>query len=255
MSRGTSQLQRWSAQYYNDNARFVGDLAGAAVRLLDPRPGERILDIGCGDGYLSERLAAAGAEVVGFDYSPELVAAARARGIDARQGNAEELEFDSEFDGVFSNAAMHWMLRADAVVAGVRRALRPGGRFVGEFAGARNARIIRREVHAALDRRGIDSAEVDPWYLPTAEEYRAVLEGGGLDVVHVELFDRPVVIDYPIADWIRTFGSPYLTVLPDEAARTALLDEVTERLEPELLGPDGRWTVDYTRLRFRAEKS
>lgn len=254
MNRGTSQLQRWSAQHYADNARFVGDLAGEAVRLLSPQPGERILDLGCGDGYLTERLAAAGADVVGFDYSPALVAVARARGLDARFGNAEELPFEDEFDGVFSNAAMHWMLRAGAVVEGVARALKPGGRFVGEFAGARNAQIIRREVHAALDRRGINSAEVDPWYLPTAEQYGDVLKAGGLVITHIELFDRPVTIDYPIGEWIRTFGSPYLTVLGDGQTEPAFLEEVTDRLKSELLGPDGRWSVDYTRLRFRAEK-
>lgn len=253
MRQVTSELQRWSARLYADNARFVGDLAADAIRLLDPRPGERILDLGCGDGYLTERLAATGAQVEGVDYSPDLVEAARERGLDVHLGNAERLDFHSRFDAAFSNAAMHWMRDAAGVASGVARALRPGGRFVGEFAGARNAEIIRREVHAALGRRGFDPAEIDPWYLPTAEQYRQVLEGAGFRVAHIALFDRPVVIDYPIADWIRTFGSPYLTVLPDEPARAAMLDEITEDLRPSLLGEDGRWTVDYTRLRFRAE--
>lgn len=251
--RGTSQRQKWSPQLYENNARFVGDLAGRAIELLDPRPGERILDIGCGDGYLTERIAATGALMTGVDYSPELVAAAQARGVDARLGNGEEIGFFGEFDGAFSNAALHWMRRADAVVRGVEKALRPGGRFVGEFAGARNAYYIRQAVHEALTRRGFDAEEIDPWYLPEAQEYREVLESGGLVVSHIELFDRPVVIDYPVRDWIRTFGSPYLTVLPEQE-RDPLLDEVTCQLEPHLLGKDGRWTVDYTRLRFRAEK-
>ncbi len=251
--RSTSMLQSWSPQLYDSNARFVGDLAGRALELLAVRPGERILDIGCGDGYLTQRILGMGAEVVGLDFSPELVGAARARGIDARLGNAEELVFDNEFDGVFSNAAMHWMRRADGVVRGVMRALRPGGRFVGEFAGARNARLIRAAVHDALDARGIDSAEVDPWYLPEADEYRAVLEAGGFHVASLELFERPVVIDYPISGWIQTFGSPYLTVLAPQD-RAPFLAEVTEVLGPQLRGADGRWTVDYTRLRFRAEK-
>lgn len=251
--RGTSELQQWSPVLYENNARFVGDLAAPAVNLLAPRAGERILDIGCGDGYLTEKIQACGAKVTGLDYSPELVAAAQARGLDARFGNAEALDFHEEFDGIFSNAAMHWMRKADAVAAGACRALKPGGRFVGEFAGARNAHYIREAVHELLAKRGIDPDEVDPWYLPTAEEYRAVLEGGGLRPELVSLFDRPVVIDYPIGDWIRTFGSPYLTVLPEQE-RGEFLDEVSRRLVPHLLGSDGRWTVDYTRLRFKAVK-
>jgi trans-aconitate methyltransferase len=254
MTRASSPLQKWSTQLYANNARFVGDLANAAIALLDPQVGERILDVGCGDGYLTEKIAATGAQLVGLDYSPELASAARARGLEVHVRSAEVMEFNKEFDAVFSNAALHWMLNAKALVAGVERALKPGGRFVGEFAGARNAHHIRREVHDALARRGVDPTAVDPWYLPTADEYRGVLESGGLRVTTIELFDRPVVIDYPIGDWIKTFGSPYLTVLKDDEARRELLDEVTRKLEPHLLGSDGRWTVDYTRLRFRAEK-
>lgn len=250
---GTSKLQAWSAQLYETRARFVSDLAADAVALLGIAPGERILDLGCGDGYLSEKLAGLGARVVGVDYSPVLVAAAKARGLEVHVGNGEELWFDECFDGVFSNAAMHWMRRADDVIAGVKRALVPGGRFVGEFAGARNALIIRTAVHEALARRGIDPVGVDPWYLPSEEEYGALLTAGGLTITSIKLFDRPVRIEYPIGDWIRTFGSPYLTVLP-EAERAPFLAEVTEVLRPALGYADGSWKVDYTRLRFRAEK-
>jgi trans-aconitate methyltransferase len=196
-----------------------------------------------------------GARLLGYDLSPELANAARDRGLEVIVGNAEEMDFSCEFDAIFSNAALHWMQRPSAVVAAVANALKPGGRFVGEFAGFGNAFRIRCEIHQALERRGIESAKVDPWYLPTAQAYRGVLEGGGLMVSNVELFDRPVVLDYSIIEWIRIFGSPYLTVLGSELEKTVFLDEVSQRLEPELLGADGRWTVDYTRIRFRAEKT
>jgi trans-aconitate methyltransferase len=145
------------------------------------------------------------------------------------------------------------MRQADAVVSGVNRALKPGGRFVGEFAGARNAHHIRNAIHNALTDRGIDFTEIDPWYLPTAEEYALALQNGGLSVKKIELFDRPIVIGYSIEDWITIFGSPYLTVLP-EKARGKFLKEVSETLRPHLLTKDGFWIVDYTRIRFRAEK-
>ncbi|MFM0718710.1 methyltransferase domain-containing protein [Paraburkholderia strydomiana] len=251
--RGTSEHQKWSSELYESNARFVGDLADSAIQLLNPQAGERILDIGCGDGYLTEKIAASGAIMTGLDYSPELIAAAKARGLDTRFGNAEQMEFSNEFDAAFSNAALHWMRRADALVRGVEKALKPGGRFIGEFAGARNAYYIRQALHEALTRRGYKADEIDPWYLPESREYQEVLEAGGFRVAHVELFDRPVVIDYPVRDWIKTFGSPYLTVLPEEE-RGPMLDEITHQLTPRLLGNDGRWTIDYTRLRFRAEK-
>jgi trans-aconitate methyltransferase len=254
VTRISSRLQNWSSQLYGQNARFVGDLASNAVALLDPKVGERILDIGCGDGYLTEKIAASGAQLIGIDYSPELAKAARSRGIEVHVQSAETMEFDHEFDAAFSNAALHWMLNARALVKGVEKALKPRGRFIGEFAGAKNAYHIRREVHEALARRGIDSADIDPWYLPTAEEYRQVLEAGGFRVTDIGLFDRPVTINYSIGEWIKTFGSPYLTVLQDNNAQLEFLDEVSRKLEAHLMGVDGRWTIDYTRLRFRAEK-
>jgi trans-aconitate methyltransferase len=249
----TSKIQSWSPELYEKNARFVSHLADDIVKMLDPRPGERVLDIGCGDGYLTEKLASHGATLVGVDYSETLVEAARQRGIDARHGNGEDLQFDSEFDGAFSNAAMHWMLRADDTAAGVFRALKPGGRFVGEFAGARNAKIIRREIHAALERRGIDAGTIDPWYLPEEDEYRRVLSGAGFVIKYLKLFDRPVSIDYPLAQWIQTFGSPYIKALKNHDEQE-FLSEISERARKELLQDDGKWTIDYTRIRFMAVK-
>lgn len=251
--RPTSELQQWDADQYHTNARFVAHLASDALDLLAVQPGERVLDIGCGDGYLSERLCRAGAELVGFDYSPELVAAARARGLDVRLGNAERLYFHREFDAVFSNAALEWMRLADRVALGAFEALKPGGRFVGEFAGAHNIASIRLAVNKALVRRGINPEDVDPWYLPTAGEYQHVLENAGFQLSYISWYERPIVIDYPLGEWLETFASPYLTVLPVKG-RPSFIAEITEELAATLQRPDGRWTVDYTLLRFRAVK-
>ena len=105
------------------------------VEWLNPQAGERILDLGCGDGALTLKLKALGCEVVGVDSSPELVHVAQALGLDARLMDGQNLQFKAEFDAVLTNAALHWMKQPDAVIQGVGQALKPGGRFVGEFGG------------------------------------------------------------------------------------------------------------------------
>jgi trans-aconitate methyltransferase len=155
--------QSWDPDGYSRNARFVSDLGAPVVELLAPGPGERILDLGCGDGALTEQLVAFGSTVLGIDGSAEQVAAARSRGIDAQVGDGEALTFDQELDAVFSNAALHWMKRPDEVIRGVWQALRPGGRFVAECGGYQCVATIAAAIYAALDRRGIDGDHLNPW--------------------------------------------------------------------------------------------
>ena len=146
--------QSWSAKRYAETAGFVPALGAPVLELLSPSPGERILDLGCGDGVLTKKIIEKGATVVAVDAAPEMVAAARARGIDARMINGHDLAFESEFDAVFSNAALHWMRDQDAVLAGVHRALKPAGRFVGEMGGHNNTAAILVALSAVLARRG-----------------------------------------------------------------------------------------------------
>jgi SAM-dependent methyltransferase len=245
--------QKWDAHGYAENARFVADLGMPVVDLLAPRPGERILDLGCGDGALTEKLAAAGCDVVGADASAELVQAARARGLDARLVNGEALEFDGEFDAVFSNAALHWMLQPDAVIDGVRRALKRGGRFVGEFGGAGNVATIASALEAALDRRGLDGKAANPWYFPSAEDYAAKLAAHGFQVRSAELIERPTPLPTGMAGWLATFAGSFIARVP-VSEHGALLNEVLVEISPTLMKPDGAWYADYVRLRFAADK-
>ena len=198
--------QRWQADSYQRHTGFVPVLGAAVLELLAPCPGERILDLGCGDGALTEKLVAAGADVVGVDASDSMIAAARARGLDARLGCGQKLEFDGAFDAVFSNAALHWMLDPDAVIAGVHRALRPGGRFVGEFGSHGNVAAITVALLAVLDRRGIDGAAANPWYFPTAEAYRRRLEAGGFEVGSIAPVPRPTPLPTDMEGWLRYHG-------------------------------------------------
>ena len=167
--------QTWDPERYARNARFVSDLGAPVLELLAPMPGERILDLGCGDGVLTAKLAAMGCRVIGVDASPAQVDATKKLGVDTHVVDGEHLNFDNEFDAVFSNAALHWMRSPDSVIAGVWRALRPGGRFVAEMGGHGCVETIKRALIEALDRRGIDGQAANPWYFPTVEDYSARL--------------------------------------------------------------------------------
>jgi trans-aconitate methyltransferase len=242
--------QHWDPERYARNARFVSDLGQPVLDLLAPRRGERILDLGCGDGPLTVKIMRSGAEVLGLDTSPEQVAAARAQGVDAVVGDAMALSFDRAFDAVFSNAALHWMKSAEAVIDGVWRALKPGGRFVGEFGGQGNVGRIRAALIAALDRRGADGRGADPWYFPAPGDYRTKLEERGFTVPTINLHPRPTPLPGAMEDWLQTFAEPFIKVLPP-ADHKAFLAEVSEALRPDLFA-EGRWSADYVRLRFQA---
>jgi trans-aconitate methyltransferase len=245
--------QTWDPERYARNARFVSDLGAPVVELLAPRPGERILDIGCGDGVLTERLAALGCKVIGVDGSAAQVEAARARGLDARVVDGQALDFKAEFDAVFSNAALHWMKRADTVIDGVWRALRPGGRFVAEFGGHGCVRTIETALLAALDRRGIDTRNASPWYFPTDAEYRGRLERRGFRVDWIALIPRPTPLPGDVTGWLETFAETFTALVP-AAERPAFVAEVREVLRPALADAAGNWTADYVRLRVAAVK-
>jgi SAM-dependent methyltransferase len=177
---------RWSASDYAQSGAFVPALGNAALQLLAPRPGELILDVGCGDGVLTEQIAAAGAHVIGLDVSPDMVDAARARGIDAYVADAEDMDLArfGQFDAVFSNAALHWMLDPDAVATGIFGAVKTGGRFAGEMGGEGNLRVLRQALRDELIARSYAMPDQDPAWYPSVEEFtRLYCVAGFTDVV------------------------------------------------------------------------
>jgi trans-aconitate methyltransferase len=245
--------QTWDPERYARNARFVSDLAAAVVDLLAPEPGEKILDLGCGDGVLTAKLAAIGCVVIGVDGSSAQIEAARKLGLDARVMDGEKLSFHGEFDAVFSNAALHWMRNPEAVISGVWRALRPKGRFVAEFGGHGCVAKIKKALVGALNRRGLDGEAAVPWYFPTVEEYSMLLKSAGFSVTTIALIPRPTPLPGDVTGWLETFGESFTACLP-LAERASYIDEVRETLHAEIADSKGVWTADYVRLRFAAIK-
>ena len=245
--------QTWNPSFYAGNGRFVALLAHSLLADLEPQPGERILDLGCGDGFFTQQLAESGATVVGVDASEQMVAAAAERGVDARCISGEVLPFDREFDAVFSNAALHWMSDQDAVLAGVFHALKPGGRFVAECGGQGNIAAIRVALLAVLTARGIPAQRIENNCFFGPEEYQARLQAQGFVVESITLIPRPTPLPSGMADWLHTFRSSVLEELP-EADRPAAVAQVVSLLKPVLCDDQGKWTADYVRLRFRARR-
>jgi SAM-dependent methyltransferase len=241
----------WTSETYRQHAPYVPSLGAAALELLAPRPGERILDVGCGEGTLTGEIVARGAAVVGIDSSQNMIDAARARGLDARLLDAEALPFENEFDAVFSNAALHWVRNHDALLDGVARALRRGGRFVAEFGGCGNIAAIEAAVGTVLARRQLQPRT--PRYYPGDDEYRARLTAHGFTVTRISLIPRPTPLPTGIRGWLGIFERSTLDRLG--AVSESALTEIEDLLRPQLCDREGRWTADYIRLRFSATKS
>ena len=251
-----SHAQEWNSTRYAENARFVSDLGQPVLKLLNPQPGERILDLGCGDGALTAKIAACCAQVVGVDSSPDMISAAKRRGLNVQIADACYLPFNSQFDAVFSNAALHWMKEdPDAVIRGVHRSLKAGGRFAAEMGGFGNVAAITVALCATLQDYGADDpVSFLPWYFPTAEEYSERLSIGGFQVDYIELIPRPTPLPTGMYGWLETFAIPFTKNIPEDQ-RGKFLEEVCERLRRVLCDAKGNWFADYVRLRFLARKS
>jgi SAM-dependent methyltransferase len=222
-------------------------LGEAALDLLDPKPGERILDIGCGEGALTEKIAGLGARVVGIDNSPEMVAAAKARGLDARLGDAIRMDFDAEFDAAFSNAALHWMPDKQELAAVIFRALKPGGRFAGEMGGEGNLEKLREALDTELIIRGYCPPPPQFTWYASAEDFADLYEETGFDEIDARLIDRPTRIEHGIAAWVTTFRKGWLdrAAVP-QSERAEIGAAVADRF--------GSDVADYVRLRFIMRK-
>jgi SAM-dependent methyltransferase len=247
LSQAPASTSKWDAGDYARVGAFVAELGEAALDLLDPQPGEHILDVGCGDGTLTQKIVERGATVVGIDNSLEMIGAARAKGLDARLMDAADLEFSEAFDAAFSNATLHWVLDKERAARAIWFALRPSGRFAGEMGGDGNLLGLREALDTELVIRGyVPPVEASNWYA-SPDDFAAVYERAGFKEIDARLIERPTVIEHGVAAWVTTFRKGWLDragVPEDERAEigAAAADRV------------GTNVADYVRLRFIMRK-
>ncbi|MFY9554332.1 MAG: methyltransferase domain-containing protein [Blastocatellia bacterium] len=248
----------WNTALYDGKNAFVWKHGQGVIELLAPGAGERILDLGCGTGHLTNQIAAAGAEVVGIDKSPKMIEEARRLypQLTFEIADGTDFHFNEPFDAVFSNAAIHWMKDQTAVARCVWEVLKPGGRFVAEFGGKGNIRALRTALTEAVHAAG-EQVNAEPFarYYPTIGEYAALLEGQGFRVGFASHFDRPTRLEdgeNGLRNWLLTFTDNIIESLP-ENKREDVIAEVERKLKPALFR-DGCWFADYKRIRIVAHK-
>jgi len=250
----TAGTDNWNAGLYDRAHAFVYHAATDLVDLLAPQPGERVLDLGCGTGPLTQRIATAGAVVIGIDASPAMIDAARVAfpKLDFEVADARTYRCETPMDAVFSNATLHWVRPPAEAVETVWLALRPGGRLVAEFGGQGNVLAVRNAIGAALREMGIDPTGLNPWYFPSPGEYATLLEARGFEVSQISLFPRFTKLEGSdgLRNWVSMFGATLLKMIPDDR-RDAFLARVEELARPALFR-DGTWHADYRRLRVVA---
>ena len=258
MTQRNQDAPRWNPALYDEKHSFVWKFGADLIDLLAPKQRERILDLGCGTGHLTARIAALGAEVIGIDASAEMIAQAQKNYPDLRfeARDARDFEFNEPFDAVFSNAALHWIKPPERVIACIAQALKPGGRFVAEFGGKGNIERTVGAIEAACAAVGSPLAQsAIPWYFPSIGEYASLLEKQGLMTTDASLFNRPTPLEggeAGLRDWIETFAASLLQQVPPDR-RPAVIQKVEEILRPALF-QNGIWQADYKRLRLKAIK-
>lgn len=240
----------WDVERYEARHSYVWEYGKSLTELLAPKPHERIVDLGCGTGHLTARIAESRAAVIGIDRDPAMIAQARINfpQIQFQLADAAGFHVNEPVDAVFSNAVLHWVRDPVPAVTAIAAALKPGGRFVAEFGGKGNVDAVLEAVRACVP------DAISPWYFPSIGEYAGILERHGIEVTFAELFDRPTPLEGSDAmrDWLRMFGAKLFENVP-LGRRTGLITQV-ETLLRNKLWQGGAWVIDYRRLRITGSK-
>lgn len=255
-----SSVNEWNAELYDGKHSFVSNLGLDLLELLSPQMGEKILDLGCGTGHLSYKITGKGAKVIGIDNAPGMISQANSNypNLDFQLQSAAALNFQHQFDAVFSNATLHWIkAEKEKVIAEIWRVLKPGGRFVAEFGGKGNIRQILQGIYQALDAAGYgNNQQLNPWYFPSIGEYASLLEKEGFELSFARLFDRLTPLsdgEKGLRNWIEMFAGCFFEGINGED-KLKILADIEEGLRAKLY-QNGTWFADYKRLRVIAFKS
>ena len=246
--------QTWNADEYKQHASFVPSLAKDLIELLNPQPGETILDLGCGDGLLTLELQQRGCSVIGVDSSPGMVEASKSRGIEAYVQDAHHLNYHHSFDAVFSNAALHWLTQPEKVIEGVHAALKPKGRFVAELGGHGNIAALLKAMAEVFAENKDFGEFIHPWFFPSPKDYQHLLEQHGFEVKTIILTPRPTPLNSGLGKWLEIFADSITRHLQAEQ-NAIFLSAVKDKLRPILYTEEHGWVADYVRLRFEAVKT
>ncbi|VXD21863.1 conserved hypothetical protein [Planktothrix serta PCC 8927] len=251
-------VPHWDAKLYDSHHSFVSNLAVDLLELLDPRAGEHILDLGCGTGHLSYKITNTGAEVIGIDKASTQIKRANQTypNLNLWVADGSNLVWTEQFDAVFSNAVLHWIQQPEKVIAGVWRALKPGGRFVAEFGGKGNVDTIITAIYAALDAAGYpENKTLNPWYFPSISEYGTLLEATGFQLKLATLMERPTPLndsEKGLRHWLRMFADSFFQGIP-ASEQLHIITDIETHLRPKLF-KNGTWIADYKRIRIVATK-
>lgn len=261
MNTSASSTNNWNSQLYESNHAFVWQFGENLIDLLSPQENEQILDLGCGTGQLTAKIAQSGAKVTGIDRSETMIVAAKQNypTLEFLVADARDLQIDSRFDAVFSNATLHWIQPPEAAIQSIHRVLKPGGRFVAEFGGKGNIQTIVQTLEQFLPTLPATiephPQTRNPWYFPSISEYANLLESYGFEVRYAVLFDRPTPLtgELGMVNWLHMFAHSWIqSLLPDQ--QQTLVRSIAEQLRPKLYR-DGIWIADYRRIRIIAVKT
>lgn len=245
--------KEWDEENYTENFQFVHKYGESLLSLVTARPGSFVVDLGCGNGALTQKLAEK-YEVLGIDASPDMLAKAKELhpNIDFMRADACDFSLERKADAIFSNAVFHWIENQDKLVENIAANLKNGGELVFEFGGKGCADTVHKALFQAFDKYGYEY-RLD-FNFRSIGEFAPILEKHGFRVELARLYDRLTAQagENGLQNWIEMFVTTTFDGVAEKDKDNIIKDTV-EICRPSLY-KDGIWYVDYVRLLMRAVK-